>query len=372
MDLAAQRAALDPDLENACVAALRRGDYVLGADVAALEEEFAAFCAVRHAVGVDSGTAALELGLLARGIGPGDEVITAANSFVASAFAISNVGATPVFVDVDTVTALIDPGLIEAAITAHTAAIMPVHLYGQPADMVAIREIARRHGLWVIEDACQAHGAREQTARAGTLGDAAAFSFYPAKNLGAHGDGGMLVTNDDEVADRARLLRNYGQRVRYRSDIVGANHRLDTIQAAMLRVKLPHLDDWNAARREHAARYDDALQGLRLVRPVTRDGVQHVWHLYVIRVPERDAVRAQLAEMGIETGIHYPIALHQQPAYASLGYRAGDLPVAEAWAAEVLSLPMYPELPVDVPQRVAQALADYLDGAPSSAAAVGS
>jgi dTDP-4-amino-4,6-dideoxygalactose transaminase len=370
MDLAAQRAALAPALEDACLAALRRGDYVLGADVAALEAEFAAYCGVKHAVGVDSGTAALELALLARGIGPGDEVITAANSFVASAFAISNVGATPVFVDVDPATALIDPPLIAAAITPRTAAIMPVHLYGQPADMAAIRTIASANGLAVIEDACQAHGSRDGTSRAGSLGDVAAFSFYPAKNLGAHGDGGMLVTDDDEIADHARLIRNYGQRVRYRSEIVGANHRLDTMQAAMLRVKLPHLDDWNAARRVHAARYEEALAGLPLVRPVTRPGVEHVWHLYVVRIAERDAVRAQLDGLGIQTGVHYPIALHQQPAYAGLGYQAGDLPVAERWAAEVVSLPMYPELPADVPERVAAALAECLAGLPTPEEAV--
>ena len=361
MDLAAQRAALAPTLENACLTALRRGDYVLGADVAAFEEEFAAFCGVRHAVGVDSGTSALELALRARGIGPGDEVITAANSFVASAFAISSVGATPVFVDVDPATALIDPPLVAAAVTPRTAAIMPVHLYGQPADMRAIRAIADADGLAVIEDACQAHGARDGARRAGALGDVAAFSFYPAKNLGAHGDGGMLVTDDDEIADRARLVRNYGQRVRYRSDVVGANRRLDTLQASMLRVKLPHLDAWNAARRAHAARYDAALAGLRLLAPVVREGVQHVWHLYVVRVPERDAVRERLTASGVDSGIHYPIALHLQPAYADLGYRPGDLPVAERWAAEVLSLPMYPELPGDVPERVGRALASSLE-----------
>lgn len=359
MDLGAQRAALRPELEAAGLRALDRGDYILGEDVAAFESEFARWCGVAHAVGVDSGTSALELGLLARGIGPGDEVITAANTFVASAFAITHVGATPVPVDVDAGTALIDPERVREAITPRTRAIMPVHLYGQPADMAAIDAIAREHGLFVLEDACQAHGARDGGVRVGALGDAAAFSFYPSKNLGAHGDGGMFVTDDDELAEQARLLRNYGQREKYRSDIIGANRRLDTIQAAMLRVKLPHLDAWNAMRREHAARFAEALSGSDVGLPVQRPGSEHVWHLYVIRVRDRDAVRAHLADGGIETGIHYPIPLHRQPAYAALSWDASDYPVAEAAAGEILSLPIYPELPADAPRLIAERLASF-------------
>ena len=356
VDLAAQRAALGPALETAACRAIARGDYVLGGDVAAFEAEFAWWCGARHAVGVSSGSAALEIALLAHGVGPGDEVITAANSFVATAFSISAVGATPVLVDVDLGTLLIDPAEVEAAITPRTRAIVPVHLYGQPADMRLLRAIAREAGVALIEDACQAHGARELSRRAGALGDAAAFSFYPAKNLGGCGDGGMLVTDSDEVAEQARLLRNYGQRVKYRSDIVGGNHRLDTLQAALLRVKLPHLDNWNQRRAEHAARYEEALGDLPVVLPLTRPCVEPVWHLYVVRVPRRDEVRNRLGAMGIETGIHYPIPIHEQPAYASLGHKLGDFPVTEAAAREILSLPMYPELPEDAPARVAEAL----------------
>lgn len=365
MDLAAQRASLGPALEDACLAALRRGDYILGADVAAFEGEFAAFCGARHAVGVDSGTGALELALRAGGIGPGDEVITAANTFVATASAISAVGATPVLVDAEPGTFLIDPRAVEAAITRRTAAVIPVHLYGQPADMGEINAVARRHGLLVVEDACQAHGAREGDVRTGTLGDIAAFSFYPAKNLGGGGDGGAVTTDDPALADRVRMLRNYGQRQKYRAEVVAANRRLDTSQAAMLRVKLPHLDAWNAARRAHAARYDEALAGLPLVRPVRRTGTEHVWHLYVVRVGERERVQAELAAAGIQTGIHYPVPVHLQPAYAALGHRRGDFPVVDGAMDELLSLPMYPELPADALRRVADALAAALDGVPA-------
>jgi len=364
VDLAAQRRALAPALSEACLDSLDRGDYILGRDVLEFEREWAEWTGVRHAIGVDSGTSALELALRAHGIGEGDEVITVANTFVATAFAIYHAGARVVLVDADPVTYLMDPALIEAAITPRTRAIMPVHLYGQPADMDAINAIARGHGLKVIEDACQAHGARAGSFRTGALGDAAAFSFYPGKNLGAQGDGGMLVTDDDEVAERARLLRNYGQRVKYTSEIVGYNRRLDTLQAAMLRVKLPHLDGWNAARREHAARYAEALADLPLVRPVTREGVEHVWHLYVVRVPDRDTVRERLAAEGIETGIHYPVPVHLQPACADLDYLPGSFPVTEAAAAQIVSLPIYPELPEDAPRRVADALAACLDAVP--------
>jgi dTDP-4-amino-4,6-dideoxygalactose transaminase len=356
VDLAAQRAALGEALERACLGALRRGDYILGDDVSNFEAEFARYCSVGHGVGVDSGTSALELALRAYDIGPGDEVITAANTFVATAFAISHCGARPVLVDCDPLTYTIDVTRIEAAITPRTRAILPVHLYGQPAEMDAISAIAGAHGLVVIEDACQAHGARDSGRRAGSLGDAAAFSFYPAKNLGAQGDGGIVVTDDELVAERLRRLRNYGASDKYRSESIGYNRRLDTMQAAMLRVKLARLDSWNAARRRHASQYDAALADVALSRPWTRDGVEHVWHLYVVEVPDRDGVRERLAGCGIDTGIHYPIPVHLQPAYRDLGYARGDFPVAEHCAGAILSLPMYPELPDGAAERVAAAL----------------
>jgi dTDP-4-amino-4,6-dideoxygalactose transaminase len=357
VDLAAQRASLGCVLERACLSALARGDYVLGEDVACFEREFAAYCGVRYAVGVDSGTSALELALRAHGIGPGDEVVTVANTFIATAFAISHCGAVPVLVDADPVTYNVDSSLLDAAVTPQTRAVVPVHLYGQPADMSAVQAIADKHGLIVVEDACQAHGARIKTQRAGSFGSAAAFSFYPAKNLGAHGDGGIVVTDDGVVAERVRLLRNYGEVRKYRSELVGYNRRLDALQAAMLRVKLPRLDGWNEARRAHAARYHELLADLPLTRPTVRDSVEHVWHLYVVRVDDRDALREQLAADGIDTGIHYPVPIHLQPAYRDLGHAPGDFPVAEQLAREVLSLPMYPELPPDAPERVASALA---------------
>jgi dTDP-4-amino-4,6-dideoxygalactose transaminase len=347
---------LGESLERACLEALARGDYILGADVAGFEQDFAAYCGVRHAVGVDSGTSALELALRAHGIGPGDEVITVANTFIATAFAISHAGATPVLVDADPDTFNIDPSQIADAVTPRTRAIMPVHLYGQPADMEAIQAVAAAHGLAVIEDAAQAHGAREHGRRVGASGHTAAFSLYPAKNLGGQGDGGVVVTDDDAIAQRLRLLRNYGEQDKYRSELIGYNRRLDTLQAAMLRVKLRHLDRWNGARRGHAERYEELLGELPLLRPRTRPDVEHVWHLYVVRVHQRDEVRQALLEAGVETGIHYPVPVHLQPAYAWLGYEPGAFPVAERCAEQVLSLPMYPELPDAGPHRVAEAL----------------
>jgi dTDP-4-amino-4,6-dideoxygalactose transaminase len=335
--------------------------------VVSFEEEFARYCDVAHAVGVDSGTSALELALRAYDIGPGDEVITAANTFVATAFAISHAGATPVLVDVDPSTSALDPALIAAAVSRRTRAIIPVHLYGQIAPMEAVTAIAREHGLVVIEDACQAHGARAHGRRAGSFGDAAAFSFYPSKNLGAQGDGGIVVTPHDDIAQRLRLLRNYGTTEKYRSEIVGFNRRLDTLQAAMLRVKLVHLDDWNVARRGHAAHYDRLLEDVALVRPVVADGGEPVWHLYVVRTAERDRVRAQLDARGIQTGIHYPIPVHLQPAYRDLGHGPGDFPVTERLADEIISLPMYPEMSPEAVERVADALRDDVGDAPVAA-----
>jgi dTDP-4-amino-4,6-dideoxygalactose transaminase len=356
VDLRSQYASIAPEISAAVDGVLERCDFVLGDDVAAFEAELAGYCEVDHAVGVDSGTSALELALRAVGVGPGHEVVTAANTFVASAFAITHCGALPVLVDVDAVTMCMDPAATEAAITPRTRAIMPVHLYGHPADMDALGDIARRHGLAVVEDACQAHGARTGGRRIGGLGDAAALSFYPGKNLGCYGDGGAVLTSDPEIADRVRRLRNYGQRRKHHHEDVGFNRRLDTIQAAVLRVKLRRLDRWNARRRAHANAYGRLLAGAGVGLPGIRGDVEHVWHLYVVQHERRDELAARLAEDGIATGIHYPVPIHLQPAYAELGLGRGSFPVAEAAAARILSLPMFPELTPDARGRVADAV----------------
>jgi dTDP-4-amino-4,6-dideoxygalactose transaminase len=366
VDLAAQYASLADELEETARRVLRSTDYILGHELGLFEEEFAAFCASRHAIGVDSGTSALELALRAYGIGVGDQVITAANTFIATALAISYTGATPVLVDVDPRTCTLDPARLEEAITGRTRAIIPVHLYGQTADMDPILAVARRHGLRVIEDACQAHGASYRGRPAGSLGDAAAFSFYPAKNLGACGDGGMVVTDDPRVADSIRMLRNYGQREKYHHLVHGFNRRLDTLQAALLRVKLRHLAAWNAARRRHARLYDRLLAASAVEAPFEAEYAESVWHLYVVRCRDRDALRAGLAERGIATGIHYPRPIHLQPAYCELGYARGDFPVAERQAEQILSLPMYTELDAEQVARVARAVVDLSTDASAS------
>jgi dTDP-4-amino-4,6-dideoxygalactose transaminase len=356
VDLAAQYASLAPELEEASRRALASTDYILGRELGLFEEEFAGFCGARHAIGVDSGTSALELALRAYDVGAGDQVVTAANTFIATALAISYTGATPVLVDVDPVTYTLDASRLEAAITDRTRAIIPVHLYGQPADMDPILEVARRHGLPVIEDACQAHGASYKGRSVGTLGDAAAFSFYPAKNLGGCGDGGMVVTGDARVADAIRMLRNYGQRAKYQHLLRGFNRRLDTLQAALLRVKLRQLAAWNAARRRHAELYSRLLAGSAIVTPVEADYARSVWHLYVVRCADRPALMTHLGAQGIATGIHYPTPIHLQPAYRDLGYERGDLPVAERQAEQILSLPMYAELEPALVEYVAAAV----------------
>lgn len=358
VDLGRQYASIKPEIDAAIAATLARTDFILGDDVARFEEEFADYCQAAHAVGVDNGAAALELGLRALDIGPGDEVLVPANSFIASASAVSLTGAVPVFVDVDPDTYTIDPRQIEACITDRTRAIMPVHLYGQPADMDAILEIARRLGLYVIEDACQAHGARYKGRRVGAIGHVGAFSFYPGKNLGAYGDGGALVTNDAVIADTVRVLRNCGQREKYRHVLIGGNHRLDTIQAAVLRAKLRHLDTWNNLRRQWAAAYTEILSGAAAT-PVTAPYAEHVFHLYVVQADERDNLQASLSKEGIGTGIHYPIPIHLQPAYASLGYKQGDFPVTERAAVRSLSLPMFAELSSEEIQFVADRIWSY-------------
>jgi dTDP-4-amino-4,6-dideoxygalactose transaminase len=343
VDLHAQHAPLAEAIEGAVRGVIARGDFIMGGAVERFEAEFAAYIGVRHAIGVGTGLSAIELALRAFDVGPGDEVITPANTFIATVLGIVAVGATPVFVDMDAATYGIDAGAIGAAVTSRTKAIVPVHLYGQPVDLDAVAAVARRHNLVLIEDAAQAHGARYKGKRAGSFGDAAAFSFYPSKNLGALGDGGMITTSDDRAAEKLRLLRNYGQRVKYYHAIAGTNSRLDTLQAAVLSIKLPHLDGWNAARRAHASAYTARLAA-HVQTPVAAANVEHIYHLYVIQTPEREALEQRLKARQVHTGIHYPVPAHLQEACASLGYEAGDFPVTEAAASRILSLPMFAEL----------------------------
>lgn len=360
VDLASQYETYSAEIQAAITDVMRRTDFILGRDVRLFEEEFAAYCGTRYAVGLDSGTSALELALRAYQIGPGDEVITVANTFIATTLAISYTGARPVLVDCVPDTYNIDVTQIEQAITSRTKAIMPVHLFGQPVDMDPIMDIARRRGLVVIEDACQAHGARYNGQRVGSIGHAAAFSFYPGKNLGAYGDGGAVTTNDAQVADTIRMLRNYGQREKYHHLLQGFNRRLDSMQAAILRVKLKHLDEWNAARREHAEQYQRALAGLDVIAPQVASFAEAIWHLYVVRLPDRDRLSAYLKERGISTGIHYPIPIHLQPAYQELGYQRGDFPRSEAYAEQMLSLPMYAELTPEMIGQVVGAIQSFM------------
>jgi dTDP-4-amino-4,6-dideoxygalactose transaminase len=359
VDLAAQYSAIAEEVNEAISRVLRHTDFILGRDVSLFEEEFAAFCEAKYAVAVDSGLSALELALRAYGIGPGDKVITAANTFIATALAISNTGAVPVLIDIDPQTYTMDTKALEQAMTPRTKAIVPVHLYGQSADMGPILKIADHHGLRVVEDACQAHGARYKGRGIGSLGDAAAFSFYPGKNLGAYGDGGMIVMNDEQVAKHLQVLRNYGQREKYHHLIQGYNHRLDTIQAAVLRVKLRYLEAWNLARRQHAGLYQQLLAESGAVIPVVPDYAESVWHLYVIRTADREELSAYLSQRGIATGIHYPIPIHLQPAYRDLGYVKGDFPITEHYAEQILSLPMYAELSQDSIEYVAEAIREF-------------
>lgn len=359
VDLAAQYATIETEVNAAIANVLRRTDFILGQDVERFEEEFAAYCGVKFAVGVDSGLSALELLLRAYAIGPGDEVITAANTFIATALAISSVGATPVLVDIDPETYMMDIAQLEAAITPRTAAIMPVHLYGHVADMAPIMAIADRYGLIVLEDASQAHGARYHDARVGSLGHAAAFSLYPAKNLGAYGDAGIIVTNDARIVETVRLLRNYGSTKKYHHEVQGSNRRLDTLHAAILRVKLRRLDQWNLARWGHAQRYTELLTDQGVICPQEAAHTVPVYHLYVIRVADRDGLQAHLRAKGISTVIHYPVPIHLQPAYEGLGYRQGAFPVTEKFAGEMLSLPLYAELPTDSVAYVAASVKEF-------------
>jgi dTDP-4-amino-4,6-dideoxygalactose transaminase len=356
VDLEAQYRLLARTIQETTRRILRGGEYILGTEVGLFEQEFSAYCGARYGIGVDSGTSALELALRAFNIGHGDEVVVPANTFIATALAVTATGATPVLVDVDPHTYNLDADLLPGALTTRTKAIIPVHLYGQPADMDPILTVADRRGLIVIEDSCQAHGAKYKGRRVGSLGHAAAFSFYPTKNLGAYGDGGMIVTDDAGVAEAAQMLRNYGQREKYQHLVKGFNHRLDTLQAALLRLKLQHLDAWNELRRSHARFYHRLLGGSDVIPPFEADYAESVWHLYVIRAPQRDALRCHLAAQNIGTGIHYPTPIHLQPAYRELGYGPGDFPITELQAAESLSLPMYPELPREAIRHVAGTL----------------
>lgn len=343
LDLKRQYAVLGPEIEERVCAVLRSGGYVLGRPVEAFEEAFARYCGTREAIAVNTGTSALHLALLALGIGPGDEVITVPTTFVATVAAILYAGARPVLVDVDPQTLTMDPARIEAAITPRTRAIMPVHFHGRLADMEGILAVARAHGLRVVEDAAQAHGAERGGLRAGAFGDIGCFSFYPGKNLGAAGEGGAVATNDPELAARVRQLRDWGQSERYVHTMKGFNFRMDAIQGAVLGVKLPHLDGWNAARRRVANAYEAGLAA-GLVRAAGPFGADHVCHVYALETEDRPGLMAALAAAGVGCGIHYPVPVHLQPAYADLGYAAGSFPIAELYATRTLSLPIFPEM----------------------------
>ena len=359
LDLAAQHAPLRSEIDAAIGEVIDCGAFAGGPFVAGFEEDFAAYCGCQHAIGVGSGTDALWLALLASGVGLGDEVITVPNTFMATAEAITYCGAKPVFVDVEEHSYTMDPAQLEGAITARTKAIIPVHLFGQPADMDPILEIARARGLVVVEDAAQAHGAKYKGRRAGSLGDAGCFSFYPGKNLGAFGEAGAVVTGDPVLQEKIRILRDHGQIHKYHHTMVGWNARMDGIQAAVLGVKLRYLERGNELRRSHAAQYNRALKGIEeLVTPVEAAYARHVYHIYAIRFRGRNEVIKALAEMGIACGIHYPIPVHLQQAYQSLGYEAGAFPIAERAAREFISLPMFPELTSAQVEMVTEAVTE--------------
>lgn len=357
LDLKAINLAHADELEAAFKRVLNSGWYVLGSETAAFEKNFAAYCDSKHSIGVANGLDAIFLILKGYGIGPGDEVIVPSNTFIATWLAVSHCGARPIPVEPVESTYNLDPALVEAAITPRTRAILAVHLYGQPADMAPLRDIAARHGLKLIEDAAQAHGARINGSVVGQLGDAAAFSFYPGKNLGALGDGGAVTTNDDALAERIRTFRNYGSKVKYYNEVPGYNSRLDELQAALLDVKLPHLNDGNVQRRAIAAYYQQHLAGLPgLTLPVVPEWAEPVWHLYVVRHAQRDRLAQLLAERKIGTIVHYPVAPHLQPAYAELGFSEGAFPLAEAIHREVLSLPVSPVMTLDDAAEVVAAV----------------
>jgi dTDP-4-amino-4,6-dideoxygalactose transaminase len=359
LDLKTQYVSIKTEIEEAVLKVLGSSRYALGPEVEKFEKEFATYHDVEQGVAVNSGTSALHVALLAAGVGKGDEVITVSMTFIATAAAISYAGATPVFVDVDSESLTMDPSKIEAKITSRTKAILPVHLYGQAADMDSIMEISRRHKLIVIEDAAQAHGARFNGKRVGGLGHMAAFSFYPGKNLGAYGEGGMVVTGDAGFSGKMRLLRDWGQEKKYHHDILGYNYRMDAVQGAVLRVKLRYLEKWTELRRSHARQYDSELESSGIRRTLELQDRSHVYHIYGVFHPERDQLRDVLQEAGIHTGMHYPIPVHLQKPYSYLEYQEGSLPVTEKIAREQLSLPMFPELSEEHVSRVSKAICNW-------------
>ena len=361
LDLQAQYRSIKSEIDTAVLRVLDSGKYVLGDEVKAFEQEFTQHCGVSEVVAVNSGTSALHLALLAAGVSAGDEVVTVPFTFVATVAAITYTGATPVFVDIDPVSYTLDPDKIQARITPRTKAIVPVHLYGHAADMDPILSIGQRYGLKVIEDASQAHLGAYQGRPCGSLGDIAAFSFYPGKNFGAYGEGGAVVTNNDDLARRMRMLRDWGQAKKYEHLLRGFNYRMDEIQGAILRVKLRHLEGWTEARRRNATLYSSLLKSSLAVLPAERSNCRHVYHAYTVRVTDRNSVQAELQKQEIQTGVHYPVPVHLQPAYSELG-TLGDFPEAERAAAEVLSLPIYPELTTDQIANIASSFSTAANG----------
>ncbi|MEM7531185.1 MAG: DegT/DnrJ/EryC1/StrS family aminotransferase [Chloroflexota bacterium] len=366
VDLKAQYQAIQADIDEAIQRVITNTSFIMGSEVSDFEAAFAEFCGAKHCVGIASGTAALQLVLLALKIGEGDEVITASHTFIAAAEAISNVGAKPVFVEIDPHTYTLDPQAFEAAITPATKAVIPVHIYGQPAAMSEINRIAKAHHIWVVEDAAQAHGATWHDSvvgsrTAGNLADVACFSFYPGKNLGAYGDAGAVTTNNDEIAAQVASLRNHGRTSKYLHDQVGFGERIDALQAAILGAKMPYLADWTATRQRLAARYTELLADCDVVTPVVDPAAQSAWHLYVIRTPHRDEMLADLKSKGIGAGIHYPVPLHLQPAYNDLGYTRGELPITETVADTCLSLPIYPEMSETQQDAVVEAVKAFCE-----------
>lgn len=354
VDLHAQYLSIKEEIDDALARVINNSSYVLGREIEAFEEAFAEYVGARFCIGVSNGTAAIQLAVTACGLVADDEIIVPANTFFATAEAVSTAGATPVFVDADPLSYNIDVSKIERAITGRTRALMPVHLYGQAADLDPIFEIAEQHNLIVIEDAAQAHGSLYKGRRVGALGHAGCFSFYPGKNLGAYGEGGAVVTNDPDVARRMRLLRDHGSERKYHHEIIGYNSRLEGIQGAVLGVKLRHLDKWNGLRRLHAARYAVLMKGSGLTLPTEMPYAEHVFHLYVVQSDSRDSLQKALDDAGVQTGIHYPVPIHLQPAYSFMGLKTGDFPEAEQQANRVLSLPMFPELTDDQITQVAE------------------
>jgi dTDP-4-amino-4,6-dideoxygalactose transaminase len=360
LDLKEQYEGIQDEILKAVANTFSTTQFVLGKDVAAFEEEFAAFSGGKFGVACNSGTSALHLALLAAGVGPGDEVISVACTFVATTAAIDYAGAKPVYVDVNADTLNIDVSKVEAAITPRTKAILPVHLHGQPVDLDPLVDIAKRHKLVLIEDAAQAHAAEYKGRRIGSIGDMGCFSFYPGKNLGAYGEGGIVVTNNEDYAKTMRMLRDWGQEKKYHHVLKGYNYRMEGVQGAVLRIKLKHLEAWTEARRQNAATYNKLLQGAGVTLPTEASFARHVYHVYAVRTPKRDALMQALQSRDIQTGIHYPIPVHLQKAYAEFGYKAGDLPITEKASSELLSLPMYPELRREQVETVCNAVQEIM------------